>query len=623
MESRAPASLTADSRNRPRGPEQPAGAPPASGRLGPGGRTPPGPDLHQAARRQRFGQRAALALLAGLCLVGVFALLPVGPGPGQAQGTVPGSGPASATPPALFRGWGRPDVALVVSGEQRGYLQPCGCSHPQLGGMARRYNFIQGLKRRGWPVVAVDLGDIAPRAGLQRMLKYVTAMKALDVLGYSAVGIGQGEMAMPLIEALGNYTLNNPSPRVLAANLAEREKGQLFHGLVDSWKVAAPPGAPRVGITSLIDRSVTDKVKDPNLKLAPRMRQVLLDLKAQRVDLVVLLYEGTLKEAAACAEFCARCRQQDATLPAVDVMLCLSGEDDEPPGVPDRVGRTLVVRLGHKSRYVGVLGAFRTGKADRPFDLRYQLVPIGEEYETAKGREATNPVMVLMEEYAKDVKRGNYLARSPRSVHPLQNEFPGARYVGSKRCANCHKAEYKVWKDSKHAHAYKTLVDTPNPSLRQYDPECVTCHVVGFAYKTGYHDEVTTPLLKDVGCESCHGPGSAHVADTDNLKIREAMNPWKAVPAGRLRDLQIDKFCQSCHDIDNDVHWDFTKNWPKVVHRMARRRAAAPAAQPEQPAPGPDLELQQAQPVQPDPGNVSPPPPPRRGFRLFRRSPGN
>ena len=31
-------------------------------------------------------------------------------------------------------------VALLLSGESHGYLQPCGCSEPQKGGLARRYN---------------------------------------------------------------------------------------------------------------------------------------------------------------------------------------------------------------------------------------------------------------------------------------------------------------------------------------------------------------------------------------------------------------------------------------------------------------------------------------------------
>src|SRR5262245_25807580 len=87
--------------------------------------------------------------------------------------------------PQLFRDWPtdkEPDVVLVLSGQAYGYMQPCGCSRPQLGGLERRYNFIQSLKQRNWPVVAIDLGDVAQRSGPQSQLKYGYAMRALQAM---------------------------------------------------------------------------------------------------------------------------------------------------------------------------------------------------------------------------------------------------------------------------------------------------------------------------------------------------------------------------------------------------------------------------------------------------------
>src|SRR5262245_31839701 len=79
----------------------------------------------------------------------------------------------------LFSGWGSPELVLLLSGQQHGYVLPCGCSDPQYGGLERRYNFLQTLKGRGWPVVALDLGDIPQLQGpqhlpnVQGLLKYV------------------------------------------------------------------------------------------------------------------------------------------------------------------------------------------------------------------------------------------------------------------------------------------------------------------------------------------------------------------------------------------------------------------------------------------------------------------
>src|SRR5262245_49467074 len=79
----------------------------------------------------------------------------------------------------LFRNWPKElDLLVVISGQEHGYLDPCGCSQPQVGGLVRRYNFMEGLKERGWPILAVDVGDVPQRKGpaglpnVQGVLKY-------------------------------------------------------------------------------------------------------------------------------------------------------------------------------------------------------------------------------------------------------------------------------------------------------------------------------------------------------------------------------------------------------------------------------------------------------------------
>ena len=66
--------------------------------------------------------------------------------------------------------------------------------------------------------------------------------------------------------------------------------------------------------------------------------------------------------------------------PQFQVVLCQS-DDAEPPQFPTAVngGKTLIVQVGHKGQYVGVVGVF---KSNGGYDLKYQLVPLGEEYLT-------------------------------------------------------------------------------------------------------------------------------------------------------------------------------------------------------------------------------------------------
>src|SRR5262249_4477711 len=138
------------------------------------------------------------------------------------------------------------------------------------------------------------------------------------------------------------------------------------------------------------------------------------------------------------------------------------------------------------------------------------------------------------------------------------------------KCKGCHKAAYAVWKDSPHPHAYETLVHkAKRPTLRQYDGECVVCHVIGFGFESGFTGEEKTPMLKGVGCESCHGPASLHVEDKNNHALQAALNPWKLNAKDRKEVInRIDASCQKCHDQDNDVNYKFEKYWEpkKIAH---------------------------------------------------------
>jgi hypothetical protein len=468
----------------------------------------------------------------------------------------------------LFNSWPKnrkPDVVLVLTGQQFGYIQPCGCSKPQKGGLERRFNFISQLrKQRDWTVVPIDLGDVAQPSGPQAKLKYVYSMKALHAIGYAAVGVGRTEMALSLLEALAEYSLNNPDPPVLFSNL--KNPGD-FANLTHT-DVIHDAGNVKIGILSVVANGKGAKpLPDPSVKLDSALKslsRLLPAIAKHKPDLLVLLFHGDAAQAKKCA----------ARFPQLNVILC-STTEEEPPGNPAMVGKTMIVDIGHKGRYVGCVGAYRTGQAAKPFDLHYQLVPMLEEYETPPGKDATNPVLAILEQYTRQVKDQNLLANYTKTAHPIQLAFPGATYVGSEKCKSCHHEAYKIWKKSPHSHAFAELVTAKRPSLRQFDGECVKCHVVGFEHLSGYTNMTATPKLENNGCENCHGPCSIHVdkknPNWNNPRLLKLMNPYatpiKETPAQRkVRLLNLDTSCQKCHDIDNDVHWNFPKKWDKIKH---------------------------------------------------------
>ncbi|HTU92774.1 MAG TPA: multiheme c-type cytochrome [Gemmataceae bacterium] len=531
--------------------------------------------------RGRAFQLAALGLTLVSLLVGtglVYLLK---------KGEVEGSG----IPARLFQGWPKPDFVILLSAQQHGYMLPCGCSFPQMGGLERRYNFIQLLKARGWPVVAVDLGDVVQKRGLahlhnvQGLIKYRYSMMALKEMGYLAVGIGENEAASsswPLASIEGEWAANSAQPAVLAANIRDAETK---FPLLKPFETQIVPGANvKVGVTSIIGPTVEEKIKDPSVKIARSvnsLREQLLKMRGEKVELPILLYHGTTtgrQEALRCAEF----------FPDFPIILALS-EEDESPAYPISVkdpksGRTnYVFCLGNKGKSIGVVGVYRNGPN---YSFKYQLVDVGIEYVTPPEKEAAQPIMKMMEDYTRELKDKDYLKRYGQIKHNLQamDPVPGLRkpgdgvphYIGSDECASCHRHAYEVWSASKHSHAYQTLVDAKHPSLRQYDGECILCHTVGFGYKTGFANEKDTPELINVGCESCHGPGSLHAENPKNQEWRDRMNlPWlEARKNGnaQAKNLAIEmQLCVTCHDTDNDVNWVHKKEKDPITGKEVEK----------------------------------------------------
>ncbi len=551
---------------------------------------------------------AALATraLAGAVLVLVAGAIALHTAPAQ---------PVAAQPAAAkLADWPKPDAVLVITGQTYGYLQPCGCSRPQLGGLERRANFVKLLKDRGWPVAGADLGDVLPVAGAvpeQVLLKYATTLPALREMGYVAVGVGKAEIANGLFKVLDEYAGKKEQPPfALAGNIGASIGGRVtpradaFPGpgprpLVGLTEVAAV-GETSVGFAAVAGPSFQKAVAAMGAKtlvgftpekdaLAAAVKELAAHPKKPVLN--VLLYQGTLDEAKTVAK----------GWPQFQVIVCLS-DDSEPPETAETVGKALVVRVGHKGRFVGVLGAF---KAPTGFDLKYQLVPLGEEFVTAGTEDAArklNPALTLLDTYAEQVKARNLMGKFPAGPHPAQAAQPkyDLSFVGSGACKKCHAAEYAKWESSKHAHAFEALEKLARrPAQRQFDGECVVCHTVGFGFKTGYRDELTTPELKHVGCESCHGPGRGHAADPKDAKLLALQSPWRTEPGDRMPAVAVmeqlgkmtpaervkaavklgerravngvSQMCASCHDSENDPRFDIFTYWPKVVHPAAKK----------------------------------------------------
>ncbi len=450
---------------------------------------------------------------------------------------------------AIFVGWPKPKLALVITGRIDGYIEPCGCAglERMKGGMSRRYMLFKMLRQQGWPVVGLDVGGLAKGFGRQAEIKFQTMVEAMRKMDYQAIALGYSDLNLPAGE-LATVTANvegQQSPFV-SANVA------LFrfdYGMTSTCRFVTA-GEKRIGVTAVLGKSYQKEIHSDELEMLDPEEAIkkLLPAMKKQADFLVLLAHATMDETIALAK----------RFPDFDVVVT-SGGEPEPPKEAKKIEGTksLLIEVGEKGTNAIVLGLY--DDPNQPY--RYQRVPLDSRFEPS-------PEMnLLMAAYQEQLKMEGFAKLGLRPVPHPQAET-GGKFVGSQKCEPCHEESYRIWKKSLHSQAYETLVKLDPP--RNFDPECVSCHVIGwhptrfFPYQGGFESQEKTPQLIDVGCESCHGPSEKHVAaeSGSNEKLME-----KYRLAVRLTKADSEKnFCATCHDLDNSPDYNFETYWPPVEH---------------------------------------------------------
>lgn len=145
-------------------------------------------------------------------------------------------------------------------------------------------------------------------------------------------------------------------------------------------------------------------------------------------------------------------------------------------------------------------------------------------------------------------------------------------YIGVDGCKLCHRSaakgnQFGKWEETGHSKALETLASEQAKKYGQErgvsDPltadECLVCHVT--AYKEADERKARTYKAEDgVGCESCHGPGSA----------------YKSIPIMREREKSIEngmvipneETCLTCHNDKSPSFkgFDYEEMKAKIAH---------------------------------------------------------
>lgn len=463
----------------------------------------------------------------------------------------PGKSADAKLPPGAvkdFGEWPDPSAVLLISGEQLGYLEPCGCTEGQTGGMLRRYVLDRYLaETRKWPVARIDLGSLikdpaTTRGGVEQgKIKFHIALKAMAAMEYDAIALSPEDLKVGVDEAVGQI-LNLPGERtrIVAANVS---LAGLESKIVPSVRLMAGP--LKIGVTAVVDPARIKALRDPSLDLfevkpaEESVAAVLTDLKKD-CDTLVLMVQGPPEEA----------RRLAAKFPDIGIVVATSVIPD-PPKEAEVVngGKTQIITVGQRGKYVGVVGLYPNAEPS----TRYKLATLTPAYDGP-----AQPIKALIEdEFRETLKAQRIVEAFPK--HDFVNAVRGSRFVGAERCKECHPKSFAKWEESGHANAFESLVDDPKPNSA-FDAECVSCHTTGFEFTSGWSSLEKTPHLQGNQCENCHGPASKHLERPDDKQVLATLHV-------SIDQADKNRLCASCHDEDNSPHFKLEKYWKMIDHK--------------------------------------------------------
>jgi hypothetical protein len=418
---------------------------------------------------------------------------------------------------------GAGDPVVFAAGDLRGELRPCGCSpEGQMGGLPRRLTYLE--RHRDGAAVVVDLGNNFPDPSAQGRLKADVIQALLKRSGVRALLPGPNEIA------LGLDILDPALPYVVSNEAAERQpagSGARRGPLADLRMIQA--AGRRIAVLGYLSPALIYQGPQSPFRLLPAAESLLMRwrrlLAGERASLAVLLFRGDDAELATIAA---------ARL--FDAVVAGNPSSDETNQVTARqAGSVTVPQVPTKGQ--GVL-RLRLGRTPSPARVDWLKEDLADD-------PAATSALAAYDERVKAL----FFQQAAQAASQRED----SPYSGAAACRECHGPAYDVWRQARHARALASLQGVG----KQFDPECLACHVAGLG-RNGYISQEATPQLANVQCENCHGPGRQHGAEP----ARKPVPTRGATTVGRPSEAT----CRGCHQGSHSPAFSFPEYWAKIKH---------------------------------------------------------
>ena len=369
------------------------------------------------------------------------------------------------------------------------------------------------------------------RLGPDRAVKNEWLWKGMELLGIEVLNIGGND-----VEELGALGIElKRNGRFISANLLSVQSGDplLDPYVIKTVSPASSAPAFRVGIIGFAVRNHSAKSgagyrwenpSDSARKWLPELRE--------KCDYVIAL---------ACMPL------GDAIQLAIDhkgIDMILNGFEHQTAMPPIKISQSTIVYAEDEAKSLGELRfSLKSGRASvQPLNHRLTR------------RVADDPdVAAFMVKAKADISaRQSDMALKSAHVHGHDHSHGGHQdhadsiFVTSQTCGTCHVDAFQAWEGSAHAHA----IDILKRERKEFDTQCVVCHVTGSGQPGGFEDLYRTAHLANVQCEACHGQGREHSQQPTVVKMG---------PLGP-------NSCVTCHNRSNSPEFEFVSYWESIKH---------------------------------------------------------
>jgi hypothetical protein len=454
------------------------------------------------------------------------------------------------------------EVTFFFSAEVRGYLGPCGCSENMRGSISRAAFQVAEARKTQGAVHFVDCGDglfgdaeIPPVAQPQQERKAKALADAWKAIGLDLRvpgplddargaafhrGLGLPELGSGTFKVLDGVAIISASELKAAAALvpAARQAGARF-------VVAVVPVVFMQAVRETIEPTGIDLVIPVKSKDAFSAEESKLSGGATRVAQIQSKGRSLLKltvtfDGDGAVEWLKGDAERDREVAALDQRIELLRAQVNEPMLADEM------KALRKAKLEEIISRRET-LASTPMVLpkgksvaQARFVPLETNF-------PKDPKVAEIEQaYDADVGLMNLAYAKEKGVSCLPATPTNPGIVGTATCVTCHAEAEAVWKKTKHPLAWKSLEGVG----KQNHLDCIGCHVNGWQKPDGVCRLDVIAGRQDVGCESCHGPGSLHAAKPSKTNIT------------RLVDA---KTCTGCHDRENSPTFDFDAYVDKVL----------------------------------------------------------